>query len=305
MQNQNSNKKLNIILLILLVLALAVPILALMQKQQNESKNQTQLEQLNGIVANIWMDESRLDKLKEKKIRYLFIDVGDINTNGEVTTPESEIMDFLNMIKEYQKANNYNFVLLPYSEIIIGKYILNEEFQENLISSHNYLIKLGFNGIFLDIEKIPFAQRQIYLSLLGKLNNNLSQSQILAVYAGGLNDENYNNEWEWDKSFYEAVADKTDIIVVPAYDTEIEEIEPYNSHISNQIKQINSIDAKAKFLLGIPTHKSYPETIENSMNIYKKELNADKNSNFIGISIFAEWTIDESEWQIYKNYFPS
>lgn len=252
----------------------------------------------NGIVTNIWLHQSKLEKLQENQIKYLFVDIGDISPQGKIKTAPEEIAQFLESVRKYEKFNNYNFIILPYTEIILGKYSLSEEFKLNLIKEYQNLINLGFNGAFVDIEKIPLNEKQDYLSFIEKLNKNIPQNSILAVYSGHLNDKDAN-EWEWDFNLYNAVASKADLIIMPGYDASFKQESSYISNIENQMKKIEEMPAsKAKFMLGVPTHKQYPETLKNSLYAYKNH--AKSNSNFIGISIFAEWTTDEEEWETYK-----
>ena len=279
------------ILLFLLIAIISINIFTI-----EESK----IASTNGIVTNIWIHSSKLERLQENKIKYLFVDIGDISPKGEIITPKEEINLFLESIKKYEKFNNYNFILLPYTEIILDKYSLNEEFQDNLMQEHKNLINLGFNGAFIDIEKIPFNKRQDYLNFIEELNKNIPQNSTLAIYSGHLNDKN-TNEWEWNLNLYQSIASEADIIIFPAYDTSIQDKKSYQNQIAEEIKELNKINSKAKFMLGIPTHKQYLETIENALEIYQQEAN--QNSNFIGISIFAEWTTDKEEWNIYRESF--
>ena len=89
---------------------------------------------------------------------------------------------------------------------------------------------------------------------------------------------------------------------MPGYDTEIENEEEYQTYIANQIDQINSKTWKSNFLFGVPTHKEAPETIANALEVYKEKIKLNDN-NFIGVSIFSEWTISEDDWKRYREYF--
>ncbi len=287
------------IIFLLFSILLAFSILIKTNNEDNTVKN---TEEIKGIVTNIWIPQSNLERLKENKITHLFVDIGDIDTTGIIQTPKEEIINFINDLNKFEKSSSYNFITLPYTEIILDKYSLTEEFQNNLINEHKSLMALGFNGVFIDIEKIPLSQRQNYISFINNLMQNLPKDSPLAIYAGHLNQN--PSEWEWDLNFYKTISEKAGLIIIPAYDTNNQNIISYNYQLSNQIEQLNNINSKAKFILGIPTHKQYPETIENALKLYQRSHNQE-NSNFIGVSIFAEWTMDENEWETYKIFINS
>lgn len=302
MQNKKI-RSLAIITIILLLISILLALSMLITNNENEAIKNT--EEIKGIVTNVWIPQANLENLKENKITHLFVDIGNIDTTGIIQTPKEEIINFINGLKSFESSNNYNFIILPYTEIILDEYSLTEEFQNNLINEHKSLMALGFNGVFIDIEKIPLSQRQNYISFINKLIQNIqkdSPSATLAIYAAHLAQN--PSEWEWDLALYKAISEKADLIIIPAYDTNAQNIISYNYQLSNQIEQLNNINSKAKFILGIPTHKQAPETIENALKLYQRSRNQEK-SNFIGISFFAEWTMDENEWETYKIFINS
>ena len=40
---------------------------------------------------------------------------------------------------------------------------------------------------------------------------------------------------------------------------------------------------------------------ENSLSVYASEVQKN-NGRFVGIGIFAEWTMDENEWEVYERF---
>jgi hypothetical protein len=98
------------------------------------------------------------------------------------------------------------------------------------------------------------------------------------------------------------VSDNSDIIVIPVYDTWIDDEEKYVAYVKSQVGEIAKRDWHSWFMLGIPTHKKYPETIENALNTWGNEVIKYPKSRFLGVSIFSEWTMDSSEWEIFEDY---
>ncbi|MFH1332277.1 MAG: hypothetical protein ABIH63_03250 [archaeon] len=260
------------------------------------------LEPGNGAVINIWIDSfSRFDKLKDHGVRYLFVDVGDTGKDGKIKTPESEIKDFLDFIGRYESENNYDFIILPYSEVIAEDCdISSESFKNNFVWDYTRLDSLGFDGILVDIEGIPLAERAGYLSLLERLRERLQKNSIISVYAGALSDS--HNEWEWNYDFYKSVSERVDLVSASGYDSDIADAAEYKTYIRDQVALLSSQNFNTYFLFAVPTHKDYPETIDNALSAYTSEVKKYPENKFLGICIFAEWTVNEDEWKVIDRF---
>lgn len=256
----------------------------------------------NGIVTNIWLEEKELEYFRARDIRYLFVDIGTTENDGKISTPRNEINGFLNLVKKFESKNNFNFVLIPYCEINTYDYELNPEFLKNYVNEYKNLDSIGFDGILVDIEPVQYSFRKNYIVLLDNLRQNLSKGSIISVYSGTISDNNHN-EWEWDYGFYRAVSEKVDIISMQGYDTGIRGDMEYQNFIGNQIKTICNSDFNKNFLYGIPTHNPKPETIENALHAYNEEIRNCRNNKFLGVNLFASWTISQNDWEIYDSYF--
>lgn len=286
-----------VVVIILAIASLNLASTAGQQKHVEKTPNKD-LPLGNGAVTNIWIDSyARLDVLKDNGVKYLFVDIGGTAQNGSFTTPEHEIAHFLNFIKEYEKDTGYDFVLLPYSEVMSYKIdVTNKEFQQNYASSYKHLNNIGFDGILIDIEPVRFNQRSSYLDLIDKLRSSLPKSSIIAVYAVSMSDPKSNNEWAWEPKYYMKVADKVDLVSAAIYDTDILDENQYRNYVRNQVSKISSREWRSMFLIGIPTHKPFPETSHTALSVYYDELKKHPDHPFIGATIFAEWTAKESDW---------
>jgi hypothetical protein len=249
----------------------------------------------NGAVANIWLNgRDRLDILRDNKIEYLFVDVGDTSLVGLLTTNEKEIVRFLGMIEDYEEENNYEFILLPYSEINTYVYdITSEEFKNNFAYDYERLEVLGFDGVYIDVEPVGLELIDDYLDLIDRVK---SKSSFVGVYSGSFGEE--GNEWSWSPYLFKEVDEKVELIFVPGYDTGMESKEEYKKHIESQLNDISNLKLESILLLGVPTHKKNPEKIENALQVYSAEKNA-----FDGVAIFSEWTSSRDEWETFRDYF--
>jgi hypothetical protein len=260
------------------------------------------LQNANGIITNIWLNNnSKLDKFKKNNIQYLFVDIGEINKKGEIKTNPLEIENFLKFIEKYENKTKYNFILLPYHEINTRLYDINSiEFQNNFVKDYVLLEKMGFDGILVDIEYLPEDKEIGYLKILDALNQNLSKKSIIAAYTVGIREN--KNYWEWSPEFFKKVIEMVDLIEFGAYDTMEENNEKYQEQISSQIKIFAEKDWNTYFIFIVPTHRQYPETIENSLKLFNSEIKKYPKNKFIGTGIFAEWTTNNSEWEIFEKY---
>ncbi len=297
---------------LIVVLIILLPIIVILALQEPRGKEVPKKEsaQINiplqaghGIVTNIWFSNfSKLREFEEAGIKYLIVDVGDTDSSGMLETDREEITEFLEFIEEYENENDYNFILLPYSEVNTYDYNFdNPELRSNLISDYIRLVLMGFDGIHVDIEPIQFHQRSAYLKFLEELRNSLDSRTILSVYSGHLG-KSYFNEWEWDAKFYQEVGDYARLICIPGYDIDLNTKEEYQKDIINKIRELNAMEIKSQIILGIPTHKQEPETIQNALEAYSSEIQKYSQQKFMGVVIFAEWTTDSNEWNTFKQF---
>lgn len=269
-------------------------------KDYSEETKIPRLKNVESIFINIWFRSNKnLDIFAENNIRYLFVDVGHINWNGELTTTEKELKDFLDFIGDYEKENNFDFILIPYNEIILEDYYFSESFQDNVMDNYIYLNGIGFDGAHVDLEAIPFEQRNDYLSFLDDIRKVINKGSLLTVYAGTLDDD--PSVWEWDSEFYEKVSQKVDLVLIQSYDFGLESKEEYQNYLSDEISKIEESNINNNLLFTIPAHKQYPETLKNALEVYHSDVEG-KAKKFVGVSLFGEWTIDDSEWEIIESF---
>jgi hypothetical protein len=257
----------------------------------------------DAAVTNIWLHNySKIEKLRDNNIKYLIVDIGGISDNGKPESSFSEIESFVNRIKYFEEKENYDFIILPYSEIDSYKIdITSETFRENFLMTNKNLVAMGFDGIFLDIEPVRLDQRDSFLNLIDETRSELPEDSIIAVYSGAWSYNN-DNEWEWNYAYMKKVSKKADVISYPGYDTGINDSDEYISYIKKQVKKVNQWYSRDNFWFGIPTHKESPETPKNALLTYNTVLNSTSKTPFIGIAIFSEWTADDQDWIAIKKF---
>ena len=292
-----------IITFIVLIILILLYILLDFTEQENNEITQEVLINKTATVTNIWIyDYTRLDKLKENDIKYLLIDIGGTNQDGSFNNSYEIMYDFYDYIREYEENRNYSFILLPYSEVRSTEIdITTNEFKNNFVKSYKNLINYGYDGLLVDIEPVKKEEREDFLNILDKLNNELPNNSIIAVYTSHLVKEETSNVWEWEKDFYNQVIEKADIISAPLYDTIFTNTQEYQRHINKQIKLLNELK-ETEILIAIPTHKTYPEQSDIALEGILEAIKKHPNKNIVGITVFAEWTAENSDWENFKTY---
>jgi hypothetical protein len=251
----------------------------------------------NAAVVNIWLEgHERLDIMRENDVIYLFVDIGGTNKNGTFVNPPEQMENFLDYIMDYENNTGHSFILLPYSEV--RSYEINttsSEFKRNFIGSYRGLIDKGFDGLLVDIEPVPFDERAKFIEFLEEIRAGLPEEAIISIYAGHMTARKTNNVWEWDPRFYMEVSERVDIVSAPGYDTAFTNTRDYQAHIRDQVRMISKY-RNTNFLFAIPTHKQYPEQSRIALEAFDQEIAKHERHPIIGITVFAEWTANELDW---------
>jgi hypothetical protein len=255
---------------------------------------------INAMTTNIWMDNipTQLAYWRQQKMKYLIVDVGDTGSNGLITTPKSEIQSFITEVSAYEKQSGYNFIVLPYSEVNTDNYNFNSAFAANMASDYATFVSMGFDGAYVDVEPVKLSQRTLYIQMLQLIRQKLPTATI-AVYSANLDEA--TDDWAWPYAFFKQVSDNTDLIELQGYDEGFSTTSTYQNYLVQQVKAVSAKNWTASFMLGVPTHNPAPETLNNALVAYKSALSAYPVNPFIGVSVFAEWTIKASDWATFSS----
>ncbi|VVB59659.1 Uncharacterised protein [uncultured archaeon] len=261
----------------------------------------------NGIITNIWVERSLFDMLKQHSIKYIFVDIGDVDKKtGKITTPRNQIEVFVNSVASFEKEKNYEFTVLPWNAIIAqeGYNFGSPEFRENYLNEYVQLVKdFGFEGIHVDIEAIPDALKGEYLKMLRKWRAKLPVDSILAAYSGSIiSDDVKGNEWNWHEGFlHEVFENGVDVLLPPTYDTDSRTEEDYMRYLQNLMHMLSG-QKKGSFMFTIPTHKPAPELSKYALDEFLKAKKKYCNFPISGVVEFASWTIKDENWKEFEEF---
>ncbi len=270
--------------------------------ENSNTESSRRMAEGNGIITNIWLDRSMFYTFKEYGLKYIFVDIGDVDKKtGKITTPRNQIEAFAKDISSFQKESNYKFTVLPWNVVIPeeGYQFGSPDFRKNYADEYVHLVKeLGFDGMLVDIEAIPDELKSEYLKMLRNWRDELPEGSILSLYSGSIIDDDVKgNVWNWPESFLgEVVENGADLISIPTYDTDSGNEEEYRAYLQDKLRRL-SRRKKGTFRFPIPTHKPAPELAGYALDEYLKAKKKYCNFQISGVDLFATWTIKDENWK--------
>jgi hypothetical protein len=174
------------------------------------------------------------------------------------------------------------------------------------------LIDEGFHGVHVNIEPIDDGNDD-FLALLRSLRTAVGEGtlSLSAIRPGPVRVPLAPNFF-WTAEYYARVAELADQVVVMAYDTAIPTPALYRRYLgyasSTVTRSVADSRARARVLVGVPTyegtglmHRAGVETPENAlMGIVAGLRGLGAGGTFEGVALYAEWTTDEGEWDVYE-----
>jgi spore germination protein YaaH len=166
----------------------------------------------------------------------------------------------------------------------------------------------GFDGVQWDYEICEDGDPDL-LALLAETRAALSAGKTLGVCAPMC-----FPVYGWSEAYIAQVAAHVDHLAVMCYDTGFLLPRAYVDMTAQQVVHFTRAVAlgnpKARFWMGVPTygkgffsHNPRAENITNSLRGIREGRRLTRNmpQNLAGVALFAEYTTDASEWEIYEH----
>lgn len=275
-----------------------------------------------------WVGEYRTVKeyvqlathLKQHEMTDVFFHVGPLNAQGLI---EQQKYPFAARLLAYLKKE--------YPELHIQAWIGQIEargggpldlskniVQENIVRTVKAFLDLGFDGIHYNIEPIYSGDTR-FLELLRKTKTiTENRNKILSIAS----DEPEpiwvtekvvrlfaNQAGFWKKEYYVQVAEHVDQIAVMMYDTALPVDWLYGSFVAWVTKTLlTSLDPELTLFMGVPSYEEHrwgfhpeAENVRSGIRGIQKGLASFDTPEIqhFGIAIYAEWTTDQNEWDVY------
>jgi hypothetical protein len=184
--------------------------------------------------------------------------------------------------------------------------------RQRIVAECRGLIDEGFDGIHLNVEPVDDGNVE-FLSLLRALRTAIGEDRILSLSAirpGPLRLP-FAPNFLWTRGYYARIAETADQIVVMAYDTALPTPTLYRRYLAYVALTLTprlASSGRARVLVGIPTyeetglmHRGHVETPENALvGLVAGLRGLGTGGTFEGVALYAEWTTDETEWDVYE-----
>ena len=216
-----------------------------------------------------WLDYAYLSKpgywtqvphvaaqMKESyQVPFWFLNVGSVDASGKLVGGVSNVVNFLNTLKEWEDRNDYHFKVFVWLNANWPKVdVSNPAVRANMVEECGKLVSTkepnsyivganrAFDGIQLDFE--PCGQRlNVFDSLVSFFD------QVHAKFAAiGMPDKltsftpqkygTNNSEWVWSPQFYYDMAPHLDLLCAMTYDSGIKVGYAYRDWINDQTTNI-------------------------------------------------------------------
>ena len=185
------------------------------------------------------------------------------------------------------------------------------EVRRKMVSEAVWLTnECGFDGVQWDYEICPSGDRGL-IDLLSETRAALPAGKTLSVCTAIWMPD--NGEFGWSNEYFGEVAAHCDQMTVMAYDTAAYFPRLYVQVMHDQVVHVSHAVALSnpggRVLIGIPTygdgtrsHNPHAENVEMALRGVREGL-ADPSADphvIAGVSMFADYTTDEREWQTYR-----
>jgi len=185
--------------------------------------------------------------------------------------------------------------------------------RQRMLAECRGLVDEGFDGIHVDVEPVDDGNVE-FLALLIALRTAVGRERLLSISAirPGPFTVPLARNFFWTGEYYTRVGAVADQIVIMAYDTALPTPALYRRYVSYAASRITeTLDAsrsRARILMGIPTydetslmHRAGVETPENALLGAVAGLRGrGRGGTFEGVALYAEWTTDEADWDVYE-----
>jgi hypothetical protein len=185
--------------------------------------------------------------------------------------------------------------------------------RQRIVAECRGLIDEGFDGVHVNVEPVNDGNDD-FLALLRALRTAVGKDRILSLSAirpapFGLP---LAPNFVWSVDYYRRLALVVDQIVVMAYDTALPTPGLYRRYVAYAAEAgtaaILQSRSSCRLLMGVPTydetglmHRGRVETPANAiLGIVAGLRGLGGGGTFEGVALYAEWTTDAAEWEVYE-----
>lgn len=183
------------------------------------------------------------------------------------------------------------------------------------------ITEFGFDGVHLNAEPV-WSEDENYAALLREVRQYIGPDVPLSVAVppdwntgtpGIPASTLTTTDAMWSQDYKQLIGFLVDEVVVMAYNSGLSTADDYQTWMAFQVSQFASalapISAETRLVIGIPTYDAEPpghdpavENIPSATAGIQRQIAADAvaAARVSGISLYAYWTTDASEWDAYR-----
>jgi hypothetical protein len=262
-------------------------------------------------------DREALDRLAARlrahHITDLFPHLAPSHDNGELLEPDQVQLElFLDVMHKervlpwiggvYQRDVHAN--LEPWRQTFIQEIL-------GLLTRHP-----GLSGVHLNIEPWPSGEPHL-LVLLEELRERMPQDKVLSVAAYPPPVPMIGNlTVHWTPEYTRLIAERVDHMAFMNYDSGLKLEKLYIALMARWTRQImeSTASTQTQVLLGLPVYDDagvpwHDPDVEHLNSALKgthqglEEVSLEQAPHFQGVSIYADWEMDEQEWHMFASDF--
>jgi hypothetical protein len=260
--------------------------------------------------------------LKQHEITDVFFHVGPLNAQGLIEQRKYPFAKDLvhNLKREYPELRIQAWIGQVEAKGGGPLDLSNLEVRENILHAAEIFLDLGFDGIHYNIEPVYSGDTR-FLELLQKTKEITKDKQKILSIACDEPEPFWgaekivrmisNQAGFWNKAFYLQVAEHVDQMGIMMYDTALPKDWLYGNVVEWVTKDLlNSLPKDITLFMGVPSYEDqkwgfHPEAenVGSGIRGIQKGLESFEKSEIqhFGTAIYAEWTTDQDEWEMYMD----
>jgi hypothetical protein len=265
--------------------------------------------------------EALAARLRENRIRWAYTHVRFIQKEGKLhfRYPKNARRFVSSLRRQDPGIRNLAWVYVGNERGLTGVDISDSKVRQVMVAEAHWLVtECGFDGIQWDYEICPDGDENL-LALLAETRSALPRGKTLSISTplwamGPPKQLGYG----WSEVYFRKIAANCDQIVVMGYDTGLALPSLYAGFMADQVIHVvraasSSPNLDCRVLIGLPTYAkggfSHNARAENlsvalrGVRAGQARLSSTERASFAGIALFADYTTQPEEWQIYQQYW--
>lgn len=252
--------------------------------------------------------------LDRRQIRYVFVYTSYLRSDGQFNPTYGHMTDFVSRLKATDPALHIQaWIGLPLRYVDLNDTTVRRKIVQFCV---DLVGTTRVDGIHLDPEPIPTDEEDV-LALLEELRDALGADPTLSIATRRIWPVFPDVRWPlvrqvaWRASYYRAVSQRVDQVVVMTYDTAIPAAFLYRHWMRFQVIEVShAVDGTGvQLFFGIPTseektwtHWPWVENMRSGLEGVIDGLNdaESRTAAIAGVAIYPYWETDEAEWRIYE-----